>query len=128
MMCNFYREGALTDNMGPLQTRVPHIPEAPKDKGPLQTLCYFYRRCAISTDKGPLYDIQARPQGTPQAGSPYRTRGSNRCCAIPTGRKGAPINKGPLHDIQTRSPYWQRARYEQGDITYQLLLSQISIK
>ena len=82
-LCNFHRQRALTDNLGPLQTirglltRGPYRPIRkndkiycgkelqsvdPTNKNLLQTLCNSYRRGA-PTNKGSLHYIQARRHG-----------------------------------------------------------------
>ena len=84
----------------------------------IRTLCNFSKHMAPT-----LYT--SRPQVTPQTGNPYKTRGSCRRCATPTG-KALWQTRDPY--MIGKGPYWQKAPHKQGDITYQLLPSQISRK
>ena len=84
----------------PLQTRVLCRPEALTDKGPLQTLCNFYRQ-------GPLHEIQA---SDPTDREPVPNKGlfNYSHCSIRTGKgpykQGTPTRytaKGPLQGLHT---------------------------
>ena len=84
---------------GPLQTRVPYRPETHTDTGPPHTLCNFYRRQGAPT----WYTCKAASDPTDR--DPLLNKGlfQTLCNSY---RKRAITNKGPLHDIQARGPYW----------------------
>ena len=96
---------------GPLQTKRHYIKGVLKYKGPLQT--------GGTIDKGPLQTKGPHRQGVHTDKGPLQQKTpivtlQTLCNSY---RKGAPTNKEPLHDIQARDHYCQRAPYKQGNIT-----------